>query len=233
MSCSCGFGVVRGAVDVDGSSSSQRPWTVGFPKSCCTLSLTPREERRVARRRSAATESPPSSKKLPVWQQRVSAGTRKMLAMAARTWCSSSLAGGTTSPASPENRLESFGRGRRSRCTLPLALSGILLTVIQCFGIMYDGSDSEHRARKRGSNTSSSIPIAGSTTTYAARLPSKGVAAAAVTPGSITMTSSISPSSTRKPFTFTCESSRPRISRLPSGRSRPKSPVRKSHSPAC
>ncbi len=120
-----------------------------------------------------------------------------------------------------------IGAGSAARSSLPFGVSGIASSATMAAGTMYSGISAASDARS--AQTSIVAPARG--TTYATSRSCAGpscrtTACACATDGSHASRAAISPSSTRKPRTFTCSSARPMKSSPPSARHRATSPVR-------
>ncbi len=122
-----------------------------------------------------------------------------------------SATGCRTSPARP-----SVSAGSRPTCT-------------NAAGTMCSGSRAVRYARtprRKSSARAGLCSVKYAVSTWPPPGPTTGITHARPTAGCVASADSTSPGSTRNPSTFTCWSIRPKSSSLPSGRSRPVSPVR-------
>ena len=128
------------------------------------------------------------------------------------------------------------GAGRASRSTLPLGVSGSAGRSTNADGSMYSGSFDLSRARSSAARRRGPRAVRRRRRRRAPARPASPRAARRAlreSAASLRSTVSISPGSMRCPRSFTCWSSRPRNSRLPSGRYRTRSPVRYIRAPGC
>ncbi|CAM3562829.1 hypothetical protein COSO111634_19375 [Corallococcus soli] len=172
-------------------------------------------------------ESPPRAKKLS-WMPTFS--TPSTDAQMAASVCSSGVRGATK--ALPESGRSPCGAGSALRSTLPLGVSGRDSSITNAAGIMYSGSRPFSAVRR----ASTVGRVASAPPTYATSRLMPGVSSRTTTtlsdtPSQRLSADSTSPSSMRKPRTFTCESKRPRNTTLPSGSCFTWSPVRYSRAP--
>ena len=188
---------------------------------------------------------PPSSKKLASTLT-AAASTPSTAANASRAAASSAVRGATTAAASDASARD--GAGSRRRSILPLLVRGHASTPTTTDGSMYagsadrappsDGTRSNGRASANGDPPSSTGAPSPSTVTALAGLTYATSAGSAAPPSARSSTTasstrgcarsacSTSPSSSRWPRSFTCESMRPPNSSSPSAYQRTRSPVR-------
>ncbi len=181
----------------------------------------PNASRRRACTRTSSSEWPPRSKNRSCAP---TLSTPSTSAHTAATLRSASVRGATyrSAPAAYS------GAGSALRSSLPFAFRGSRSSATNADGTMYSG-----RLRRACSRSASAST---SPTTYATsrRSPvssSRTTTVQSLTPAAWRSTASISPSSMRKPRTFTWKSSRPRYSMAPCARHRARSPVRYSRAP--
>ena len=170
-----------------------------------------RETTRVAR-----SEWPPRSKKLSSTPTRSRRSTSAQIPASTSSTC----VRGATYVASAGAR---SGAGSALRSSLPLGVSGSAFSTTNAPGTMYSGRLWRRCARSASGSTP---PTTYATSPLSPGAYSRATTTQSVTPGSSRSAASTSPSSMRKPRTFTCASSRPRYSSVPSARHRARSPVR-------
>ncbi|HEX5872796.1 MAG TPA: hypothetical protein VFY65_20335 [Longimicrobium sp.] len=207
----------------DSTRSASSP-TVGPSNSWRSGSSTPNTARTRETTRVASSECPPSAKKSSFRP------TRSTRSSSAQIPASTSSAGvrGATYPSAEVDAAAASGAGRALRSTLPLGVSGSASIATMAPGTMWSGSDRRRCAR---SSSASTEPTTYATTRRSPASSPRTITAQSATSAWRRSTDSISPSSMRKPRTFTCSSRRPRYSTVPLARQRARSPVRYSRAP--
>ena len=219
---SAGAGAVDGAASHASASSAMvgqrkiRSMVTGRPVA---LAATPS--------RMATMESPPSAKKLSCTPGSSMPSTCAHTAARAR---SVAVRGPTRDGSGAATAVG--GAGRRARSSLPLVVSGSAGTSTRAAGTMCAGRCSSSAVRtSAGRSTAPDDGTRYPTMRGRPGVSSRSMQAAARTPGWSSSARSISPSSIRKPFSFTWSSARPRYSSSPSGVRTARSPERYSRSP--